>query len=115
VRALHAREPDTEWVLLIGHDQYASLHTWDRWRDLLGLVVLAVANRLGPQPPVDPEVLRHPHRVLPLDMLDISSTDIRQRVAAGGDISQLVPPEVARYIDHHGLYRDAVLAPAAAG
>jgi nicotinate-nucleotide adenylyltransferase len=115
VQALHAREPETEWVLLMGRDQYAGLHTWDRWRELLALVVLAVANRPGPQPAVDPEVLRHPHRVLPLDMLDISSTDIRQRVAAGQDISQLVPPEVARYIARHGLYRDATAAPAAAG
>ena len=43
------------------------------------------------------------HLLLP--MLDISATDIRQRVAAGADISQLVPPEVARYIESHGLYR----------
>ena len=37
--------------------------------------------------------------------LDISATQIRQMVAEGEDISNLVPPEVNRYIKEHGLYR----------
>ena len=120
VKALAAARPHTEWVLIIGADQYASLHTWVDWRDLLGRVVLAVANRPGPLPPVHPEVLAFPHRAVPLPMLDISSTDVRQRVQRGsgfsnisnisdisdsGDISALVAPEVARYIETHRLYR----------
>jgi nicotinic acid mononucleotide adenylyltransferase len=44
-------------------------------------VVLAVANRPGPPRQPHAEVLRFPHRMVPLPMLDISSTDIRQRVA----------------------------------
>lgn len=105
VRALSAAEPEAQWFLLIGADQYANLHTWTDWRELLARVVLAVANRPGVALPVHPEVLRHPHRTVPLAMLDISSTQVRERVAAGQDISQLVPPEVARYIDQHRLYR----------
>lgn len=105
VRAFSAAEPEAEWFLLIGADQYANLHTWTDWRELLARVTLAVANRPGAAPPVNAEVLRHPHRTVPLAMLDISSTQVRQRVAAGQDISQLVPPEVARYIDQHRLYR----------
>jgi nicotinate-nucleotide adenylyltransferase len=38
-------------------------------------------------------------------MLDISSTAIRDDVAAAQDITQLVPPAVARYIESHGLYQ----------
>lgn len=106
VRALQAAEPGAEWVLLIGADQYAGLHTWRDWPELLARVTLAVANRPGPLPPVDPAVLRHAHRVVPLPMLDISSTDIRQRVARGAPIAELVPPQVARYIDQHALYRE---------
>ena len=104
VKALAAAQPHTEWFLIIGADQYASLHTWADWRELLGRVVLAVANRPGPLPPVHPEVLGFPHRAVPLPMLDISSTDVRQRVQRGDDISALVPPEVARYIETHRLY-----------
>jgi nicotinate-nucleotide adenylyltransferase len=108
VRELAAREPGTQWFLLIGQDQYAGLHTWRDWRELLGRVVLAVANRPGDQRQPHPDVQRFPHRMVPLPMLDISSTDIRARVAAGQDISQLVPPDVARYIETHGLYRRPV-------
>jgi nicotinate-nucleotide adenylyltransferase len=105
VKALAASHPHTEWFLIIGADQYAGLHTWVDWRDLLGRVVLAVANPPGPMPAVHPDVLAFPHRAVPLPMLDISSTDVRQRVQRGADISALVPPEVARYIETHHLYR----------
>jgi nicotinate-nucleotide adenylyltransferase len=104
VRELQAEQPDATVFLLIGADQYAGLHSWNGWQELLGRVVLAVANRPGLMPPVDPAVLRHVHRSVPLPMLDISSTEIRRRVAAGEVISELVPPEVARYIAQHGLY-----------
>jgi nicotinate-nucleotide adenylyltransferase len=107
VRELQAREPGNEWFLIIGQDQYAGLHGWNGWQELLGRVVLAVANRPGAALPVDPEVLRFPHRSVPLPMLDIASTAIRRRVAAGADISELVPPQVAGYIDRHALYRAA--------
>jgi nicotinate-nucleotide adenylyltransferase len=104
VRAVQAQNPGSDCFLLIGADQYANLHTWHGWQELLGRVVLAVANRPGPMPPVHVDVLRHPHRSVPLAMLDISSTDIRRRIARGEVIDQLVPPEVARYIARHGLY-----------
>jgi nicotinate-nucleotide adenylyltransferase len=107
VRALRASEPGTSWTLLIGQDQYAGLHTWNGWRELLGLVDLAVANRPGAAPRPDPVVQGVAHRCVPLPMLDIAATDIRARVAAGRDISHLVPPEVARYIETNRLYRGA--------
>jgi nicotinate-nucleotide adenylyltransferase len=106
VEALRSREPDTEWVLLIGGDQYANLHTWRGWDRLLSLTVLAVAQRPGERPPPDPTVLARPHTAVPLPMLDISSTDIRARVARGERVNALVPPAVARYIERHHLYRD---------
>jgi nicotinate-nucleotide adenylyltransferase len=105
VRELQAREPGAEWFLLIGADQYAGLHTWRGWEDLLDRVVLAVAARPGPLPPVAAAVVQRPHRSVPLTMMDVSSTEIRRRVAAGEDFSELVPPAVARYIDREGLYR----------
>ena len=111
VRALAGAQTEVEWVLIIGQDQYAGLHTWRDWRQLLGLVTLAVANRPGPVRAADAEVQRFTHRAVPLPMLDISSTAIRRRVAEGADISQLVPPQVARYIDQHGLYRATAKSP----
>ncbi len=106
VKSLRAADTDAQWFLIIGADQYAGLHTWRGWQQLLGLVTLAVANRPGLMPPVNMEVLRTPHQVVPLPMLDISSTDIRERVARGQAIDALVPPAVARYIYSHALYRN---------
>lgn len=107
VRELQAEQPGAQLFLLIGQDQYAGLHTWAGWQDLLQRVVLAVANRPGVAAPVHPDVLRHRHQVVPLPMLDVAATTIRERVAQGQAISHLVPPEVARYIDQQGLYRPA--------
>ena len=105
LREMGAEQPQAQWFLIIGQDQYAGLHTWRDWPELLALVTLAVANRPGQRAAPPAEVLAHPHRAVPLAMLDISATDIRQRVAAGADISHLVPPQVARYIETHRLYR----------
>jgi nicotinate-nucleotide adenylyltransferase len=107
VRELQAAMPGHDWWLLIGHDQYAGLHTWNHWQELLSRVTLAVANRPGVAPAVHADVQRFPHRSVPLAMLDISSTDIRQRTAAGQDISKLVPADVAGYIEQRALYRAA--------
>jgi nicotinate-nucleotide adenylyltransferase len=104
VRELQAREPGATWFLVIGQDQYVGLHTWQGWRELLSRVVLAVANRPGAPAAVNEEVQRCPHQQVPLPMLDVSATEIRRRAAAGIDISSLVPPQVARYIESNRLY-----------
>lgn len=105
VREMQDREPGREWFLIVGQDQYAGLHTWRDWRELLGRVTLAVANRPGATPSAHPDVLRSPHRVVALPMMDISSTDIREHLAKGESVAELVPAAVAGYIDQHCLYR----------
>lgn len=104
VRELQAARADAEWFLIIGHDQYAGLHTWRDWRELLGRVTLAVANRPGAVAEPHADVKAFAHRAVPLPMLAIASTDIRARVASGQDIGALVPAGVARYIEAHHLY-----------
>jgi nicotinate-nucleotide adenylyltransferase len=107
VRELAAAEPDTEWFLILGQDQYASLHTWHGWRELLGLVTLAIANRPGAALAVNPQIGKAGHQAVPLPMMDVSSTEVRRRVAAGESIADLVPGTVARYIEQHRLYSAA--------
>ena len=105
VRELRAATPGARWFLIIGQDQYAGLHSWRDWQALLQLVTLAVAMRPGAPTRVSPEVERLAHEPVALPMMDISSTDIRQRVACGQAVAGLVPAAVARYIDQHHLYR----------
>ena len=105
VRELAAAEPGTEWVLILGQDQYATLHTWRDWRELLSRVTLAIANRPDVDAAANEQIARVPHQMVSLPMMDISSTEVRRRVAAGESIANLVPPAVASYIERCRLYR----------
>ncbi|MBQ0959594.1 nicotinate (nicotinamide) nucleotide adenylyltransferase [Ideonella sp. 4Y11] len=104
---LRAEQPGAELVLVIGQDQYARIDTWRDAAQWRSWVQFAVAARHGqpPQPPADWQAGSHRLVVLPLPEHPISATHIRQQVRAGEDITPLVGPEVARYIDQHRLYR----------
>lgn len=105
---LQAGEPNAEWFLVIGADQFAGLHTWHGCSELLQRVTLAVALRPGVQATARADVLAEPRRELPLPPLAVSSSEIRRRVAAGLDIAALVPPAVAQYIRRHRLYQGSI-------
>jgi len=104
VRDLHAAHPGTEWFLILGQDQYATLHTWRDWRELRGLVTLAIADRPGAAAAVDAEVARFAPHVIDLPAMDVSATDVRRRIGAGESIAGLVPESVRSYIARHRLY-----------
>lgn len=97
----------TEWFLLIGQDQYGRLSTWHGWRELVQRVSFAVAARDGVDPQPDPALAGVAHRrlVVPMPAVPVSSTAIRERVAAGLGLAAMVPPTVEAYIASHGLYR----------
>ena len=107
MQALRAAHPAARWFIVIGQDQYARLHTWRDWRDLLARVTLAVAAREGEKPAAGAEVAEHAHRLveLPLPAMPVSASDVRRRVARGERIADMVPPAVAGYIDRTHLYR----------
>ncbi len=103
---LQAAEPAgtaADWLLIIGEDQYADLHRWVGWRELLARVQLAVAGRPGERP-VDAEVAAFPCLRLALPPMEVSSTEVRRRLASGLPIDDLVPAAVARYIESNRLY-----------
>lgn len=111
VSALQAARADvSQWVLIIGLDQYLNLPTWQGWQALLASVTLAVATR-EPFEPEPPEALRlHPHRMVHLPMAPqaVSSTEVRERLSGGESAEslapELIPVGVARYIANHQLY-----------
>lgn len=111
VRALQAAADGAgqpaDWFYVMGQDQYARLHTWRDWRELLALVTLAVAAREGEYPAAGAEVAAQAHRLveLPLPAMPVSASEIRRRAARGEQIADMVPPAVAGYIDRTHLYR----------
>jgi nicotinate-nucleotide adenylyltransferase len=106
LRELQARE-DADWFFIIGQDQYANLHSWRDWREVLQRVTLAIASRDGALPTPGADVASVPHRMvsLPMPRIDVSSTAIRTAAAEGRDYTDMVPGPIARYIDQHHLYR----------
>lgn len=102
VRRLGADPDDTYFV--VGSDAVAEMDEWHRIDELRRMCRFVVLVRPG----VDYEALpaRHLQRALRLDVprLDISSTDIRRRIAEGRSISYMVPKSVEEYIRREGLY-----------
>ena len=94
--------PDRELFLVVGSDVAAGLPTWHRVDDLRELVTLAIVDR-DEQPFPDPPGWRVVHVAVPL--LELSSTDLRRRVAAGEPVEFLVPVPAARILHARGLYR----------
>jgi nicotinate-nucleotide adenylyltransferase len=104
---------ESEWFLIVGQDQFAQLHTWHGWEELVQMVTLAVANRAGDAPRSNPEVAAATGAgrsviELPLAPSHVSATGVRLRIALGQDISAMVPAPVASYIEQHGLYRGSI-------
>jgi nicotinate-nucleotide adenylyltransferase len=110
LRLLHEQAPDAELTLIVGSDMAVDLPTWRDPEGILGLASLAVAARAGAERETVRRrlaALRGAERVAFLDMeeVDVSSSLVRERVARGLEIDDLVADGVAEYIQDHGLYR----------
>lgn len=102
---------DVDLVLVMSAETLAGLPAWRHPDRVLDAARIAVVPR-GGWPAPDPDWLvdafgGRADRVITIDgpALTVSSTLIRERIAAGRSIRGLVPPAVARYIADHGLYR----------
>lgn len=96
------REPDRELFLVVGADVAAGLDTWHRVDELRNLVTLALVDREGAAPAAVPAGWRGARVVMP--RLDVSSTDLRRRVAAGEPVDFLIPPGAVRVLRERALY-----------
>jgi len=99
---LRAQQPGGELFLIVGADVVGTLPTWHRADDLPGLATLVIATRAGWPAPPDPPGWRVVHLEVPA--LDVSSSDVRRRLAEGRPVAALVPPAAMRCIERRGLY-----------
>ena len=102
LRELRARHPGAELFLLIGADNLADLPKWREPDELARLARLAVVSREGEAVP--PHAGVEAAEVF-ITRVDVSSTEVRRRVAAGRSIRYLVPEPVRETIAREGLYR----------
>jgi nicotinate-nucleotide adenylyltransferase len=109
LEALHsAQVGDLHFIL--GNDALADLTRWHGVAHVVELARIIAVGRPGSAPDIERifqtlPALRERLVVLPGPALDISSTTLRRRVAAGQPIRYQVPDAVVDYIDEHGLYR----------
>ncbi len=96
------RHGDAEIFLVVGADVAGQLASWIRVDELPGLVTLVVVHRGGVEPGPDPVGWRV--RRLRIPALEISSSDLRRRLAEGRPVDFLVPEPAIRCITRRGLY-----------
>lgn len=108
-----AMPPSTEIVFVVGADAALSLPRWRASDEIASLAAFGVAMRPGfTWDEGSAEALRwrgFDIRPFATTSLDISSSDIRQRVAASRSIRYLVPDAVRAIIDEEHLYRKEAL------
>ena len=108
---LKSKNPDTQYYLIIGADSLVQMELWQKPENILRDAIILVAKRQGPttQEFLDKmEDIKTKYnadiRVIPCTYIDISSTEIRERVKSGKSIRYLVPEVTENYIRKHHLY-----------
>ncbi len=117
VRAILQQYPEAELYLIIGSDMFLSFHKWYKCREILEKCTLCVASR---ENGVDIDTLRSyafsqfriyiqgmagKHILLsPAPPFEVSSSKLRERIAAGADTGAYLAPEVENYIKEKKLY-----------
>lgn len=105
VRELMDQQPDTCFYLVVGADVASELDTWRDVGALAAMVTLVIVDRGGIDRGTDPEGWRVERLRIPA--LDVSSSELRHRLAAGRRVDFLVPEPAILCIERLGLYAGA--------
>jgi nicotinate-nucleotide adenylyltransferase len=113
LRELHAKGwLPSQLYFIIGADAFAEIGTWYEYPAILEFCQFAVVARRGTTPeaalartPALAGRVGHSIHLVHADTSDVSSSEIRARLASGQSVDGLVPPAVARHIAIHQLYR----------
>jgi nicotinate-nucleotide adenylyltransferase len=102
--------PDTELVFVMGADAAVGLESWRRPERVVELARIAVARRSGVSDAEVAAVMRSlgcdgdRATMLEMPQFGVSSSQVRERAAAGRPLRYLVPESVARFIEEKGVY-----------
>lgn len=110
LRILSEIYPDSELFLITGADAFLTLQNWREPQEIFRLATICTVPRDGN--PVE-KLQQHADylhtlgartEIVDVQVIKVSSTEIRDRVKAGISLTGLVPDEVARYIAEQALY-----------
>jgi nicotinate-nucleotide adenylyltransferase len=118
LRSIKVQQPNDELFFLMGADSLAEMVTWREPAAICTLAILVVVYRAGSPPPgfnvlqeiVAPDRLAEFRRhQVEMPIIDLSSTDLRERAAAGRSLRYRTPRGVEKYIEAQGLYRSPAM------
>ena len=110
IKKLQRLNREAEYYFIIGEDSLYNLHHWKDYRELLNICKFIVAKRESKDNSLETRIEElnniRSDSIYPLESprIDISSTDIRSRIAQKKSIKYLVPEPVELYIKKHKLY-----------
>lgn len=103
IRQIKSQWNPSKLFLFIGSDQFAAFSTWHEPEEILREAEVVVMTR-----PLKYPIAKSPYdskvKFMDIPLLQISSTDLRERVRAAKSIRYLVPENVRAYIAEHRLY-----------
>ncbi len=105
---LQEKYPQKKFYLCLGEDSLQDFKQWKDWEKILDYCELLVARRpntKAKQWELGPKLASKTHFV-DHHPIETSSTEIRNRISEGRDISHLVPKEVKKIIEQKNLYRN---------
>lgn len=111
LEALHMQYPQDSLCLLMGSDMFLTMTHWKDWQRIFQLASLCVgARETDLDGRLEAEKIRLEQlgascELIPMVPMEISSTEIRRRIADGQSVSGLVPEKVEAYILKYGLYQ----------
>jgi len=103
LNALQAKFPDDEFYLVIGGDNWEVFGKWRNSQEILAKYHLLVYPRLGYEV-VIPDNLKERVHLVDAPIIELSSTQVRERLANGQSVRYYVPDMVLDYIERHDLY-----------
>lgn len=104
LNALQAKFPDDEFYLVTGGDNWQIFDKWRNSEEILAKYHLLIYPRLGYEVNI-PDELKDRVTLVDAPIIEISSTQVRERLSLGLSVRYYVPDEVLGYIERKQLYR----------
>lgn len=114
IKNLQKLNKNAEYYFIMGEDSLYNFHKWKDYRELLNICKFIVAKRKNENSKLEERIkelnniCENSIYLLESPMIDISSTDIRERIIQNKPIKYLVPEAVELYIKKHGLYGEGI-------
>lgn len=113
LKELHKMHKEYEFYFILGADSLFGLSKWKEPEVISKLCTLVSVVRndvdneeLSAQKALLEEQFKAKVVLVPFDKVDISSSDIREKLLRGQSVENLLPKDVLRYIREHNLYQE---------